>query len=91
MAITGHKFVASLALYQRVDDDDKIRMGQTLTWSITNETAEHLYRSLRDWTFSVNSCVEPSSIGRMFGAGNALVDVVDANADVLAVSCVMLS
>jgi hypothetical protein len=25
----------------------------------------------------------------MFGAGNALVDVVDANADVLAVSCVM--
>ena len=42
MAITGHKFVASLALYQRVDDDDKIRMGQTLMRSITNETAKTL-------------------------------------------------
>jgi hypothetical protein len=29
-------------------------------------------------------------LGRMFGAGNALVDVVDANANVLAVSFVML-
>ena len=42
MAITGHKSVASLALYQRVDDDDKIRMGQILTRSITNETAKIL-------------------------------------------------
>jgi hypothetical protein len=42
MAITGHKYVASLTLYQTVDDDDKIRMGQTLTRSITNETAKTL-------------------------------------------------
>ncbi|VDI78561.1 Hypothetical predicted protein [Mytilus galloprovincialis] len=35
MAVTGHKSVASLSLYQRVDNDDKIRMGQTLTESIT--------------------------------------------------------
>ncbi|CAC5362819.1 KCTD1_15 [Mytilus coruscus] len=35
MAVAGHKSVASLSLYQRVDNDDKIRMGQTLTESIT--------------------------------------------------------
>ncbi|VDI73208.1 Hypothetical predicted protein [Mytilus galloprovincialis] len=35
IAVTGHKSVASLSLYQRVDNDDKIRMGQTLTESIT--------------------------------------------------------
>ncbi|VDI39571.1 Hypothetical predicted protein [Mytilus galloprovincialis] len=35
MAVTRHKSVASLSLYQRVDNDDKIRMGQTLTESIT--------------------------------------------------------
>ncbi|CAC5408693.1 unnamed protein product [Mytilus coruscus] len=35
MVVTGHKSVASLSLYQRVDNDDKIRMGQTLTESIT--------------------------------------------------------
>jgi hypothetical protein len=42
MAITGHTYVASLTLYQTVDDDDKIRMGQTLTRSIANETAKTL-------------------------------------------------
>ena len=42
MAITGHKSVASLALYQRIDDDDTIWMGQTLTWSIKNEIAKTL-------------------------------------------------
>ena len=42
MAITGHKSVSSLALHQRVDDDDKFRMGKTLTRSITNETAKTL-------------------------------------------------
>jgi hypothetical protein len=42
MAITGHKSVSSLALYQRVDDDDKIRMGQTLTRNIKHETAKTL-------------------------------------------------
>ena len=42
MAITGHKSVSSLALHQRVDDDDKFRMGKTLTRSIINETAKTL-------------------------------------------------
>ena len=46
MAITGHKSVASLALYQRVDGDDKIRMGQTSTRSITNETANTSTKAL---------------------------------------------
>ena len=41
-AITGHTAVASLALYQRIDDGDNIRMGHTLTRSITNETAKTL-------------------------------------------------
>jgi hypothetical protein len=31
MAVTGHKSVQALSMYQRVDDEDKIRMGKTLT------------------------------------------------------------
>jgi hypothetical protein len=31
MAVTGHKFVQALSMYQRADDEDEIRMGKTLT------------------------------------------------------------
>ena len=31
MTVTGHKSVQALSMYQRVDDEDKIRMGKTLT------------------------------------------------------------
>jgi integrase len=31
MAVTGHIFVPALSMYQRVDDEDEIRMGKTLT------------------------------------------------------------
>ena len=31
MAVTGHTFVQALSMYQRVDDEDEIRMGKTLT------------------------------------------------------------
>ena len=30
MAVTGHKSVAALSMYQRVDNEDKIKMGKTL-------------------------------------------------------------
>jgi hypothetical protein len=30
MAVRGHKFVQVLSMYQRVDDEDEIRMGKTL-------------------------------------------------------------
>jgi hypothetical protein len=29
MAVTGHKSVQSLSVYQRVDDEKKIQMGKT--------------------------------------------------------------
>jgi integrase len=35
MAVTGHKSVQSLTTYQRVDTEDKIKMGQTLTQNVT--------------------------------------------------------
>ena len=35
MAVTGHKFVQSLLTYQRVDTEEKIKMGQTLTENVT--------------------------------------------------------
>lgn len=31
MAVTGHKSVQALSMYQRVDDEDEIRMRKTLT------------------------------------------------------------
>ena len=42
MAVTGHKSVQSLTVYQRVDNEEKIRMGQTLSESLmkkSNQTA----------------------------------------------------
>ena len=42
MAVTGHKSVASLSLYQRVDKEDKIRMGQTLTDNVLSEPSKIL-------------------------------------------------
>ena len=35
MAVTGHKSVQSLITYQRVDTEEKINMGQTLTENVT--------------------------------------------------------
>lgn len=35
MAVTGHKSVQSLTTYQRVDTEEKIKMGQTLTENVT--------------------------------------------------------
>ena len=37
MAVTGHKSVQALSMYQRVDDGDKIRMGKTLTDNVLKE------------------------------------------------------
>ena len=37
MAVTGHKSVQALSMYQRVDDEDKIRMGKTLTDNVLKE------------------------------------------------------
>lgn len=37
MAVTGHKSVQALSMYQRVDDEDTIRMGQTLTDNVLKE------------------------------------------------------
>ena len=34
MSVTGHKSVQSLSVYQRVDDDEKIMMGNALTENI---------------------------------------------------------
>lgn len=31
MSVTGHKSVQSLITYQRIDTEDKMKMGQTLT------------------------------------------------------------
>ena len=42
MAVTGNKSVASLSLYQRVDKEDKIRMGQTLTDNVLSEPSKIL-------------------------------------------------
>ena len=35
MAVTGHKSAQSLTTYQRVDTEEKIKMGQTLTEKVT--------------------------------------------------------
>ena len=37
MAVTGNKSVQALSMYQRVDDEDKIRMGKTLTDNVLKE------------------------------------------------------
>jgi hypothetical protein len=37
MAVTGHKSVQALSMYQRVDDGDKIRMGKSLTDNVLKE------------------------------------------------------
>ena len=42
MAVTGHKSVASLSLYQRVDKEDKIRLGQILTDNVLSEPSKIL-------------------------------------------------
>ena len=34
MSVTGHKSVQSLSVYQRVETEEKIKMGQTITNSI---------------------------------------------------------
>jgi integrase len=34
MAVTGHKSVQSLSVYQRVHDEEKIQMGKTLSESL---------------------------------------------------------
>ena len=34
MAVTGHKSVQSLSVYQRVDDEEKLQMGKTLSESL---------------------------------------------------------
>ena len=42
MAVTGHKSVQSLTVYQQVDNEEKIRMGQTLFENLVkkrNQTA----------------------------------------------------
>ena len=36
MAVTGHKSVQSLLTYQRVDTEEKFKMGQTLTKNVTS-------------------------------------------------------
>lgn len=36
MAITGHKSLHSLAIYQRVKSDEKMMMGMTLTYALVN-------------------------------------------------------
>ena len=37
MVVTGHKYVQALSMYQQVDDEDKIRMGKTLTDNVLKE------------------------------------------------------
>lgn len=37
MVVTEHKYVQALSMYQRVDDEDKIRMGKTLTDNVLKE------------------------------------------------------
>ena len=37
MAVTGHKSVQSLSVYQRVDDSEKILMGHTLSKSLLQQ------------------------------------------------------
>jgi hypothetical protein len=38
MSVTGHKSVQSLTVYQRVDTEEKIKMGQTLTDNMCTES-----------------------------------------------------
>lgn len=42
MAITGHKSIHSLAIYQRVSGDEKMMMGMSLTYSLLN--ADEVYK-----------------------------------------------
>lgn len=42
MAITGHKSIHSLAIYQCVHDDEKMMMGMSLTYSLLN--ADEVYK-----------------------------------------------
>lgn len=47
MAITGHKSVNSLAIYQKVSFDQKIRMGQTFNYALTDpERLQQMHPSL---------------------------------------------
>ena len=43
MAVTGHKSVSSLAVYQRLSDDEKIAMGETLAKSLDPTTKSVVY------------------------------------------------
>jgi hypothetical protein len=42
MAVTGYKSVAALSMYQRVDNEDKIQMGKTLSDSIVKVPSKTL-------------------------------------------------
>lgn len=42
MAVSGHKSIHSLAIYQRVRDDEKMMMGMSLTYSLLN--ADEVYK-----------------------------------------------
>jgi hypothetical protein len=39
MAVTGHKSVQSLTTYQKVDTDEKIKMGQTISPNLRPQSA----------------------------------------------------
>jgi hypothetical protein len=78
MAITGHKSVASLALYQRVDDDDKIRIGQILTRSLTNETAKTLALAS---TTSTKALPTPNSLPIEDGTTQEFTQKVQSRSD----------
>ena len=46
MAVTGHKSVNSLAMYQRVESNEKLMMGISLQYSLIN--AEEVYNKTQD-------------------------------------------
>ena len=42
MAVTGHKSVQSLSVYERVSSQEKVNMGRTLTNSTVDEQSSDL-------------------------------------------------
>ena len=48
MAVTGHKSVSSLAVYQRVSDQEKLCMGRTIS-SVVTSTQDEVNLDLEDW------------------------------------------
>jgi hypothetical protein len=66
MAVTGHKSVQALSMYQRVDDEDRIRMGKTLIDNVLKEP----YKTMAAISYTATSTVlKCFGLNNVFGNG----------------------